>query len=151
MLLRALRSRSTRSGQLEAENHQEQSTGVREAAENLLEIESTISARAAPELERVSEVGLSRALGARVAPEAIVVVVCRSWACPQCMSLSCVHLDSLGEVGRGHVHVVSFSRAGSVPGISVDWGAALAVLLSLHVCMRACILLCYCGASMRTF
>ena len=45
----ALRSRSTRSGQLEAENHQEQSTGVREAAENLLEIESTISARAAPE------------------------------------------------------------------------------------------------------
>ena len=48
-MIGALRPRSTQSGQLEAENHQEQSTGVREAAENLLEIESTISARAAPE------------------------------------------------------------------------------------------------------
>ena len=69
VLLRALRSRSTRSGQLEAENHQEQSTGVREAAENLLEIESTISARAAPEYPSGPFHG---ALGARVAPEAIV-------------------------------------------------------------------------------
>ena len=50
------------------------------------------SRRSALELRPSVRVGLSRALGARVAPEAIVVVVSRSWACPQCISLSCVHL-----------------------------------------------------------
>ena len=81
----------------------------------------------------------------------IVVVVCRSWACPQCMSLSCVHLNSLGEVGRGHVHVVSFSRAGSVPGVRVDWAAALHMLESLHACMRSRVTLCHRGCGVRTF
>ena len=67
------------------------------------------------------------------------------------MSLHMRDLNSLGVLGRGHVLVVSFSRAGSGPGINVDWEAAWAVLVSLHVCMRACILSCYRRASMRTF
>jgi hypothetical protein len=67
------------------------------------------------------------------------------------MSLRMRDLNSLGVLGRGHVLVVSFSRAGSGPGINMDWEAAWAVLVSLHVCLRACILSCYRGASMRTF
>ena len=45
-----------------------------------------------------------------------------------------------------NVHAVGPSRAGSVPGVRVDWAAALHMLESLHACMRSRVTLCHRGA-----